>query len=223
MGVQTGRLDFKRNDLPAFSALTKRGAPFVFCTSYYEGFAGDCVLTDYADGSYQLTRYLLEHGHRELWYLVTDDLAIPVTKDRLDGYRRAYADLQIPHSPDWIIRCRHINGESGYQITNELLDSRPLPDGILVLNDYMTFGVIRALQERGLHIPNDISVAGYDDVFYSKPAGIPLTTVRQDLEAISYHCVNMLLSKIDPAFEPGRPLRQKIRPTLVVRNTTRER
>ena len=156
MGVQTGRLDFKRNDLPAFSALTKRGAPFVFCTSYYEGFAGDCVLTDYADGSYQLTRYLLEHGHRELWYLVTDDLAIPVTKDRLDGYRRAYADLQIPHSPDWIIRCRHINGESGYQITNELLDSRPLPDGILVLNDYMTFGVIRALQERGLHIPNDI-------------------------------------------------------------------
>lgn len=222
-GVIVMPLDFRRNDLPAFAALTKRGVPFVFCTSYYEGFAADCVLTDYADGSYQLTRYLLEHGHRELLYLVTDDLTIPVSKERVDGYRQAYADLGIACDPEWIIPCSHINSQSGYDVTNELLNSRALPDGILVLNDYMAFGVIRALQERGLGIPDDVSVAGYDDVFYSKIAGIPLTTVSQDLDAISYHCVNLLLKKIDPAFESPEPIQQRIRPTLVVRATTRER
>lgn len=222
-GIIVMPLDLKSNDLPAFSMLIERDVPFVFCTSYYEGFADNCVLTDYADGSYQLTRYLLEHGHRELWYLVTRDQTIPVTKDRLDGYKKAYEDLHIPFNPEWIIGCDIINSKNGYDITNQLIASRSLPDGILALNDYMAFGVMRALQENGKNIPEDISVAGYDDVFYSRIAGIPLTTVRQDLDVISMHCVNMLLKKIDGSFEPKQSLPDSIKPTLVIRNTTRDR
>lgn len=221
-GIIVMPLDHRTNPHKEFWSFRDRNVPFVFCTSYYEGFEDDCVRSDYYDGAYQLTRYLLEHGHRELWYLVTEDRGIPVASERLRGYYDAHRDLGLQVDPSWVVGCREVNSTSGYVVTKSLLESRPAPDGILALNDYMAFGVMRALQETGLRVPLDISVAGYDDVFYSKIAGTALTTVRQEMSEISATCVRMLVERIRGESSDGTVARM-IKSTLVLRETTRER
>jgi len=221
-GIIVMPLDARTNSREEFWTFVEREVPFVFCTSYYDGYEQDCVRSDYPDGAYQLTRYLLEHGHRDLWYLVTEDQEIPVSAERLRGYRQAYRDLGIEADPSWVIPCHQVNSTTGYEATRRLLTERPAPDGILALNDYMAFGVMRAVQEAGLAVPDDISVAGYDDVFYARIAGTPLTTVRQDLAEISASCVRLLVERMRKA-PLGEDVRRIIPSTLVVRETTRER
>lgn len=215
--------DNVENDAEIFLRLRETGTPVVFCISYYRDFGGDCVMTDYADGSYKLTKYLLELGHRELWYLVTENTDIPVSRLRVEGYRRAYEEMGIPCDPCWIIGCRDINYKNGYQKIVQELNRRPAPDGILSLNDYTTFGVIRAAKEMWLRIPEDISIAGYDDVFYAKFATTPLTTVRQDLEGIARNALKLLLAKMNGAPRPEEPIQRLLEPVLVTRETTRDR
>lgn len=222
-GIIIMPLNVRENLDSSFMNLLQSTTPFVYCVSYYQGGEDNCVMTDYEDGSYQLTHYLLTHGHRSLWYLVTGDMEVPVARLRLNGYRRAYEQLGLIYNPDWIIPCDNINFRRGYEKIHALLDQRPSPDGILSINDYTTFGVCRAVQEHGLRVPEDISIAGYDDVFYAKIAGIPLTTVRQDLEGIAKNGLRLLLRKINPDRENAQPVECRLRPTLVVRDTTRDR
>ena len=199
---------------------TEANIPFVFSTSCYSGYDDDCVRGDYYRGAYGLTRWMLEHGHRSLWYLVTEDQRVPVAAERLRGYRDAFADLRLPHDENWVVGCREISGESGARVATALLAERDAPDGILALNDYMAFGVVRAIRALGLKVPQDISVAGYDDVPFAEIAGVPLTTVRQNLDLIAIRSVERLMDKI--LGEPQPPKSELlIAPTLVIRETTR--
>lgn len=215
-------LNIMKNDHPIFQEIKEKKFPTVFCTSYYKGFQADCVLTDYAEGSYQLTKYLLEHGHRELWYFVTGDKKIPVSGQRIAGYKRAYEEEGIKVKSEWIVECDDISLEYGYEKTKELLSARKCPDGILALNDYMAYGIKRAILECGYEIPKDISLAGYDDVFYQFIAEQPLTTVHQNLESLALNSVNLLMKRIDKKFEISTPIQKVIIPSLVVRSTTRK-
>jgi LacI family transcriptional regulator len=215
-------LDVRDNPAADFSQFDRFGIPVVFCTSYYASHKATCVRSDYYDGAYQLTRHLLETGHRELWYLVTADPDLPVASERLRGYAQAYRDLGVERSDDWVIPCDEVTSASGYEVVSELVASRPLPDGILALNDYMAFGVVRALHEKGVRVPDDVSVAGYDDVFYSRIAGTPLTTVRQDLDVLAQRCVELLVAQMRGE-APGTDEQVIIPSTLVVRQTTRDR
>ena len=79
-----------------------------------------------AEGSYQLTRYLLENGHRELWYFVTSDKKLPVAQERISGYRKAYEERGLDVEQDWIVGCDDISVEYGYVKTKQLLQSLSL-------------------------------------------------------------------------------------------------
>lgn len=215
--------DNEQNEQPVMMQLKTLGIPYVFCMSYYQGFENDCVMTDYAEGSYKLTRYLLERGHSSLWYLVTENMEIPVTKLRVEGYCRAYREMGIPYDPKWLIGCPNINYQNGYQRIVQELQVRSAPDGILSINDYTTFGVIRAVNEMWMRIPEDISIAGYDDVFYAKFATTPLTTVRQDLEGIALNALRLLLTRMDAENVPDEPIQKRLEPLLVLRETTKDR
>ena len=220
-GIIVLPLNIRKNESRVFTDVKENKIPIVFCTSYYTGFTKDCVLTDYAEGSYQLTRYLLENGHRELWYFVTSDKKLPVAQERISGYRRAFAEMGLDVEQDWIVGCDDISVEYGYAKTKQLLQSGRTPDGILALNDYMAYGIKKAIQECGYRIPEDISLAGYDDVFYHLIADKPLTTVHQDLDSMAANTVNLLMQKMNKDFQPKQPVQHLIRPSLVVRKTTK--
>lgn len=112
----------------------------------------------------------------------------------------------------------HWTAQSGYEAVNTLLDNGAEFTGLVVANDQMALGAMAALNERGLRIPDDVSVVGFDDIpesAYFLPA---LTTVHQDFEALGEQSVEYLVSLIK---NPATPVHQRVLyPELIIRNST---
>ena len=95
-----------------------------------------------------------------------------------------------------------------------------LPDAIVCVNDFMALGVVNLLTERGISVPRDVVVTGFDDSVFSIASPVPLTTVRQDIRAIAGETVSLLLQLIDsPTAE--EPVIRRIPTTLIVRKSTK--
>lgn len=222
-GVIIFPVDAPGNPAEAFTAAREYGIPLVFCDTYYPGYEQDCIMTDYTKGVYLQTEHLLKTGHRSIWYLTARYREIPVSRLRINGYKKAYGDMGIARQDSWIFGCEKATGEAAYQLAKRLLQEYERPDAILTLNDYMAYGVRQAIREAGYRIPEDISLAGYDDAFSELLYENALTTVRQDADLIARECVRLLLTKINPDYRLEEPLIRVTEPELVIRNTTRNR
>lgn len=191
--------------------LQEYNIPLCFITSYYPGIEAPCVMSDLSDGSYQLTRHLLESGHRRIVYL-TGDLSSPVSSLRVNGYMSAYRDLGISYCPEWNI-CTDVTLTGGYDAASRAVELQP--DAIITINDFMALGVLKYLKEKQIRVPEEISVAGYDDLVYSAMLETSLTTVHQPLTQICKRTVDVFLQQCS-----GQEiLSEKIllKPTLVLR------
>lgn len=208
---------FTRSEFRIYELLRKREVPFVFATSFYPGYEGDYVMTDLEQGSYRLTRYLLDLGHRDIAFLVSSDLRSPISDLRIRGYKRAFTEFGIAVGGEAIIQCPRPDFQSGYTEARAVLERRH-PDAFIAINDVLALGALKATKEAGLSTPGDISVAGYDDVIFSLIADIPLTTVRQNVSEIARLSVELLMSRIlDASARGGQIL---IPPDLTVRDST---
>jgi DNA-binding LacI/PurR family transcriptional regulator len=140
-------------------------------------------------GARQATRHLLELGHRNVWHLAGPKGRIGA-EDRIRGWRATLVEAGIKPPPllfgDWSARSGHVAAQ-------RLIADRSAT-AIFVGNDQMALGVLRAIQEAGRTVPDDISVVGFDDIpdaaFYTPP----LTTVRQDFLKLGRETVRLLLS-----------------------------
>ncbi len=205
-------------DFSVFNIYRKNNVPLVFSVSYYPPFECDRVLTDYAKGSYLLTKYLLDLGQREIMYLIGADERSPINKGRISGYLEAYREAQIIPNPEDIVKCSQPVFFEGYRTTSNILRERNLPDAIIAINDVLALGAKKAVEEMNYTVPLDISIAGYDDVMYATLLEKPLTTVRQDIKEIATRSVDLLLQRIKhPEKSPEQIL---IQPELIVRSTT---
>ena len=209
---------YHRRNKDTFERMNESSLPYVFATSYYPGLEADCVMTDLAKGSYELTKYLLDQGYRKIGFLSTADKVTPPTRLRLSGYYKALEHAGLPRTSRRIIECHRPDYFSGYDAVTAL-DVAELPEAIIAINDILALGAQHALLERGLRIPEDISVAGYDDVIFSSLSEIPLTTVKQDIPHIAKTAVEMLVERVEHVNTPIRSVR--IKPELVVRSSTR--
>ncbi|MFP3153183.1 LacI family transcriptional regulator [Lachnospiraceae bacterium ZAX-1] len=203
-------------DVHHFRELQKRGIPLCFITTYYNDVNAPCVMTDLSAGSYSLTKHLLKNGHRSIFYIVAN-LALPLAKLRVEGYRAAFAEVNIPLSDNWIIEDVS-TFEGGYHAVDEILRIMK-PDAILSMNDIIALGVMKRLKECGYHIPEDISVAGYDDLIYTTLLETPLTTVQQPVSEMCKRVVSILIERIDHPELIGEKI--LLAPKLVIRESTR--
>ncbi|MFA5468228.1 MAG: LacI family DNA-binding transcriptional regulator [Sphaerochaetaceae bacterium] len=205
-------------DFSLFRIYKKNNVPLLFSVSYYPAIESDRVLTDYAKGSFQLTRYLLELGHREIVFLIGADREAPINKDRIEGYLHAYSEAHLENNPANIFHCSQPTYFEGYRATMNILQKDKLPDAIIGINDVLALGAKKAASQLGLKVPQDISIAGYDDVMYASLLEKPLTTVKQDIQEIAKKSVDFLLQRIK---QPNKPFEQIfIQPELIVRDTT---
>lgn len=202
-----------------YNDLQKSKIPVCFITSYYPGINAPCVMTDLSDGAYQLTKYLLQNGHRQIIYIV-GDLSVPVSSLRVEGYISAYRDLGLAHQPDWIFST-DVTLEAAYS-TTELVLQQFQPDAIITINDFMAMGVLKCLKEHNLNVPQDISVAGYDDIIYSSMLETSLTTVRQPLEQICQRTISMFLKQLNLP-DAADMITEKIllKPNLIIRSSSK--
>ena len=137
--------------------------------------------------------------------------------DRLAGYRQALADRGRASAPELVARG-DFTLSSGYDAMVRLLPHRP--DAVFAANDLMAVGALRAIQDQGLTVPDDVAVVGFDDMAIAANADPPLTTVRHDIKRVGEAAVEMLLRLLDAGDD--RPPELEVIPTpLVVRRSTR--
>ena len=201
-------------------ALVEAKIPTVFIDAIATGPAATWVTSQNAEGAEAVTRHLIELGHRRI-ARITGTETDPSGGERLRGIRAAFAAAGIPEDSG-LARQSDWSTEGAYQATNDLIEARPDLTAIVAESDMMAIGVLRALHEHGLRVPEDVSVTGFDDVDLSAYTLPSLTTVRQDTETMGAGAVRALLDLID---DPAGPLDLAPAPLrlpteLVVRDST---
>jgi LacI family transcriptional regulator len=198
-------------------ALRRRGYPFVVLDT--RGPVPDGIPTvsaSHASGAQVAVEHLLELGHRRI-AAITGHPVLAATSGRLAGYRAALAAHGLL-VPDELLRQGVHTLDSGHTAAAELLDLAEPPTAIFAFNDWMAIGAVHAALERGLRVPEDISVVGFDDADAAKVVRPHLTTVRQPIEEMARLAVTMLRGLLE-----GQELatwRVELAATLVVRDST---
>ena len=153
------------------------------------------VLSDNVTGIRDLLELIYHKGHRTIAYIHGADSA--VTKHRLSSLYSPAAMLRLEAPHESIRPAAYRDTATTYTVTNQLLDLPDPPTCIIFPDDFAAFGGINAIRERGLRIPEDISVAGYDGIPAARHLEPQLTTVRQDAEQIGCVAARQLISLIE--------------------------
>jgi LacI family transcriptional regulator len=185
------------------------------------GRADDCNRFSYVDedgyfGMQLVAEHIAELGH-EIIGCITPHKDLAFTDKRLAGLKNGLNKYHIQLDPSYI-KAGDLTQRSGYELGQQLLDLPEKPTAIVACNDLMAFGVMSAVQERGMVVGEDVSVTGFDDIPMSEFSHPPLTTVHQPVYKIGSMVCEMLVKIIkDDMTENQQVL---LKPTLVVRQST---
>ncbi len=149
------------------------------------------VGTDNVTGGELAARHLIARGCKRLAFLGNPD--VPEFADRYNGFHAAVAEVR--GVADTVVPI-HLTVENAYREMRAYLEANPAPDGVLAASDVIAMSAIRALADRGLRVPADVAVVGYDDILlagYTSPA---LTTIRQDVAYGADLMVELLMARI---------------------------
>ncbi|MBR1770805.1 MAG: LacI family DNA-binding transcriptional regulator [Lachnospiraceae bacterium] len=153
------------------------------------------VVSDNVQGMHDLAEYICRQGHRKIAYI--HGAASTVTSNRLSSFYKTTEAFGIEVPDAYVREAPYRDTHRSYQVTNELLDLPDPPTCILYPDDFAALGGINAIRERGLRIPEDISIAGFDGIAMAKHLDPALTTVQQDTEQIGFAAARELISAIE--------------------------
>jgi LacI family transcriptional regulator len=171
--------------------LDRMGVPFVRLTPADRASAWPYVTATDRAGACQMTRYLLSLGHRRIGY-VFGLYESQAAHDRFAGYKDALAEAAIAYD-EALVRFGDDHFDAGRDATRSLLEMRPRPTAVFCSNDEMAAGAYVAAHESGLRIPDDLSVAGFDDIALARQIWPALTTVRQPIYEIAVTATRLLV------------------------------
>lgn len=201
----------------AVNVLENEGMPFIVFGRRIEDPRVSFVAPDNVDGAYRLTQHLIEQGHQRIGFTTRPQLGT-VSEDRFGGYRRALEEAGMDFDAELVVETI-IEPGSGRRAINALLGlSRP-PTALFAFYDLMAVDAVQAVQERGLRVPGDIAIAGFDGLRSSLITTPPITTVQQPLQEMGRRATRILLSLIQDRDQ--RPERQVVSVELIIRESTR--
>lgn len=154
--------------------LRAQGSRLVLCGRH--PVRADAVVPDNTAGGARLARHLLELGHRRIAH-IAGPANLSTTQDRLDGYRGALASYDVEADPALVV-TGDFTREGGYEATARLLAAGTAFTAISAGNDLAAVGVLACLRDHGLRVPEDVSVAGFDDLPVARDVTPALTTIR---------------------------------------------
>ncbi len=153
------------------------------------------IVSDNVKGMRDLLTFVYDKGHRHIAYIHGVDSA--VTQSRLSSFYKTAEDLGLEIPDEYVKEAAYRDTKATYEKTQELLDLPNPPTCILYPDDFASFGGINAIKERGLNIPEDISVAGYDGIRIGRHLEPQLTTLRQDTDQLGARAAESLISLIE--------------------------
>lgn len=183
------------------NGIAKTGLPMAIYLSGHQ--VADLASIDKVDANlfqcgYDVTRHLLELGHRRISVLTSNPIG-----GRVRGYREALAEYGVEFDPRLIIEVRYPYS-SGVEYVKEIMSYKQHPTAVFAYNDDLAVELLRELHGRGYHVPNDISIASVNDDRHSSELRVPLTTMRLPQEEIGRSLVDMVLRRLgkDSGMEP---------------------
>lgn len=207
-------LVYAPEDLSAeeFTELTANcGIPIVQIDRMIQGVGIDAVLVDNAEVVYQAVNKLISRGHNRI-AIITGPKSVFTAKERMVGYLRALSDSKILYDDDLIISGQN-DFATGYRSCELLLQQPERPTAVFTTNYDITIGFITAARERGLHIPEDVDVFGFDSVETCSMMKPPLPVVQQPDQLIGKTAAEYLLDRLDGYSGNARTTRLKCRIT----------
>jgi LacI family transcriptional regulator len=186
----------------------------MICMDFYENIPNiDTIVTDNFYGTYLLTDYLIENGHRNIGF-VGNIKATSSIQDRYLGYFKALIENDIAYNSQWTISDRL---DSGANIDITLPDK--MPTAFVCNCDETAYRLIKTLQKSGFDVPNDISVVGFDNYLISEICDPPITTVEVDMKAMAQAGVELIVQKINHVhYKVGRRL---ISGKIIIKNSVK--
>ncbi|WP_232668243.1 LacI family DNA-binding transcriptional regulator [Pseudonocardia sp. TRM90224] len=195
--------------------LRDRGVPFVYLNRTAPSVAADSVTVDPEPGLRALLESAIELGHRRIGAVFgprntsTGEAREQVTRSILDEHGLQLAHRDVLHGP--------FDFATGHAGMTTLLDRGDPPTLVLFANDVVALGGLNAAVERGVSVPGEVSVAGFDDLPTSGWALVRLSTVAYDLDAVAREAARLVVARVQ---SPDEPLRQVVHPTRYVARAT---
>jgi len=203
--------------------LKLQNVPIVIIDRIFREVQIDCVYHDHYSGSYEMAKYLIDRGHREIGYTSNALENITSREERYQGYIQALLDHGIP------VKNQHIHFRSVLCDPNRINERDPEQEGFLRDNpqmtavmcgdDHVAISTLFTALHMELAIPERLSVVGFSDIRLSALTPVPLTTVRQDTEKLARAATDLLMKRIHRSNE--KPLTIKIQTTIVERKSVR--
>ncbi len=225
-GVIIGSVHFSRE---YSNSLKKRGIPIVVVNNQSPRDYDYSIAHDDVFGAQEVTNHLINLGHTRIAY-IGDSSAGRINRDRIRGFRQSMEAAGLPVDANWIVTTRGSGIEQGNEGMNLLLNLSSLPTAVFCFNDLMAIGALKLMQQQGIEVPNQVSLAGFDNISYSAYTTPALTTFDQPKRQIGSEAARILLDLIqrEPCgndHEPGNnghepPPTQLIRGQLLVREST---
>lgn len=199
-------------------AIKKFKIPVVGVGRYYKDL--DCVYVNVANGMYQQTLELLECGCRKI-ALINCPQGFVSSQDRVRGWEKALIEHSDNVDESWQVYCDTNTGEGGYYAMEDLWQAGVRPDGIACCNEHVALGAMRFLMEKGMRIPEDVSVVAYEATVLGSHATPPLTTVDIHKEKMGRIAAKLLLDRMR---NPDAPVVQHVMDiNLVKRNSCKKK
>ncbi len=210
----------ENTDLSHLFELKRRNFPFVLLEEI-RGVQASLVDIDNVEVTRKAVRYLIDVGHRQIVHFAGPRYSMR-SEQRIEGVRRAYSESSLIFTEDLIVPAG-ASCEDGYRAGLDYFRATNGPDrptAVLCYNDLVALGLLRALSERGIQVPGDVSVVGYDDIEILRYLPMSLTTISLPKREIAEKAIHLLVQQIE-AREPVPPEKIFFDAELVIRGSTR--
>lgn len=190
--------------------------PIVFVSEDLPGSEVPLVRIDNPAAAEMAVRYLIDLGHRRIGHVAGPPGRI-LSPERHAGYRQALEAVQIPYDPALVVTA-DFTFKGGRAAARRLLDLPEPPTALFCANDESAMGALRAARDKGLRVPEDLSVIGFDDIQLAEITDPPLTTVRQPRAEMGAKAMDVLIRTIEGEALSGLDIVMPVE--LVVRGST---
>ncbi len=201
-----------QSTLDSVALIQKHALPLVVLDRRVPDTQIDVVRADSEGGAYELTRLLISLGHRDI-AIINGPRGVSTSEDRLNGYKRALSEAGIAANPEREYYGPFIQN-SGYELARKAVAATPRPTALFATNNFIGIGVLKALQELGLSVPEDIAVVSFDDLPSSMVIFPFLTVAAQPAYEMGKKAVEILMNKLGS--EPPEQCQEVVFPVEIV-------
>lgn len=201
--------------------LIDSGIKIVLLDRLINGVNCDAVISDNENSAYIAVKHIIDQGYKKIG-IINGFLDITTDKDRLNGYLKALAEAGIPRDNS-LIKIGGFKKEDGIDLSRELFKDSNKPEALFIANLDLTLGSILYIKKKGMKIPDEIGVVGFDDSEWALILDPPLTTVRQPVYNIGSTATDILIKRIKKDKSLTKePLIITLNSTLIIRESTRK-